>query len=168
MIMLMPGVPALLPRYASLEDPVAELRAACLEAVSGLGPRVRLVASDGVGIEVAAAIAAEVGAEVVEDDETGLLVIGNGTARRTEKAPGHFDPRAEALDAAIREALVEDVSRLEEIDGALAAELWADTGQLSGLVSHAGASGVELASRRARVLYDDAPFGVQYWVVRWS
>jgi hypothetical protein len=168
-VALVPGVPALLPRYASLEDPVAELRAACTEAVAALGPRVRVVGSDSLGVEVAAALVTAAGATLAADHETGLLVIGNGSAKRTEKAPGHFDERAEAFDAAIRDALTTNVSRLEEIDDQeLARELWADTGQLAGLVGHAGASGVDLASRRARVLYDDAPFGVQYWVVSWS
>ena len=35
-VVLVPGVLALLPEYASLSDPVAELRAACLSAVSWL------------------------------------------------------------------------------------------------------------------------------------
>lgn len=165
---LVPGVPALLPRHASLEDPVGPLRAACLAAVGELGPRVRLVASSPGGAEVGAALVAATGATCVEDDETGVLVIGNGSATRTEKAPGHLDERAEGFDVAVRSALLEDVARLEDIDQALAEELWADTGQLAGLVSHAGASGVDLAAREARVHYDDAPFGVQYWVITWT
>ena len=35
-VVLVPGVLALLPEYASLTDPVAELRAACLDAVAWL------------------------------------------------------------------------------------------------------------------------------------
>ena len=35
-VVLVPGVLALLPEYASLTDPVAELRAACLAAVAWL------------------------------------------------------------------------------------------------------------------------------------
>ena len=45
-VVLVPGVLALLPEYAGLEDPVAELRAACLEAVAWLGDDVRVVADD--------------------------------------------------------------------------------------------------------------------------
>lgn len=167
-VALMPGVPALLPRYASIEDPVAELRAACLQAVAALGPRVRVVASSGESAEVGAALVTAAGAIDVDDDETGVLVLGNGSAKRTEKAPGYFDERAEAFDGAVRDALATDISRLEEIDQALARELWADAGQLAGLVGHAGASGIDLAACHTQVLYDDAPFGVQYWVVRWS
>ena len=167
-VALLPGVWALLPRYASLDDPVADLRAACLEAVAELGPRVRVVSSDGAGFEVCSALVSACGGETVVDDETGLVVVGNGSAKRTEKAPGHLDERAEAFDAAIGRALRGDLDALERIDQTLARELWADTGQLAGLVSHAGASGVDLATCEARVLYDDDPYGVQYWVMRWE
>lgn len=148
---LVPGVPALLPAYSSLEDPVAELRAACLAAVGGLGPRVRVLASGPSGGRVAAALVEAAGAAAVEDGETGVLVVGNGSAKRTEKAPGHFDPRAEEFDAGLRRTFA-------GIDADLAAELWADTACLGALPPLA----------EAEVTYDDAPFGVQYWVARWT
>ena len=151
MIALVPGVPALLPSYASLEDPVTELRAACLAAVSALGPRVRVVASGPSGARVGEALVAAVGGDVVLEGETGVLVVGNGSARRTEKAPGHFDERAEAFDASLRESFA-------GIDATLAAELWADTACLGELPPLA----------EAEVTYDDAPFGVQYWVATWD
>lgn len=156
-VALVPGVLALLPSYASLEDPVAGLRAACLAAVAALGPRVRVLASGPSGARVAAALVSAAGGCVVEDGEdggdgeTGLLVVGNGSAKRTEKAPGHLDPRAEAFDAALRESFA-------GIDAALAAELWADTACLGALPPLA----------EAEVTYDDAPFGVQYWVATWG
>ena len=34
-----------------------------------------------------------------------LLVVADGSARRTEKAPGHLDPRAAAVDDALVDAL---------------------------------------------------------------
>ena len=51
---------------------------------------------------------------------------------------------------------------LAGIDHALAAELWADTAALDELaaVLPAGCAGT--------VDYEDDPFGVQYWVVRWE
>ncbi|GAA3531011.1 hypothetical protein GCM10022263_19510 [Nocardioides daeguensis] len=147
---LVPGVLALLPSYASLEDPVAGLRAACLAAVAALGPRVRVLASGPSGVRVAEALVSAAGGCVVDEDETGVLVVGNGSAKRTEKAPGHFDARAEAFDAALRESFA-------GIDAALAAELWADTACLGALPPLA----------EAEVTYDDAPFGVQYWVATW-
>lgn len=150
MIALVPGVPALLPSYASLEDPVADLRAACHDAVGRLGPRVRVRASGPSGARVAAALVAAVGADVVEADETGLLVVGNGSATRTEKAPGHLDERAAGFDAALRASFA-------GIDADLAVALWADTACLGDLPPLG----------EAEVLYDDAPFGVQYWVAVW-
>lgn len=148
---LVPGVLALLPSYASIEDPVADLRAACLAAVARLGPRIRVVGSGAGGERVGAALVAAVGAGVVADGESGVLVVGNGSAKRTEKAPGHFDERAEAFDAAVRRSF-------GGIDAGLAEELWADTAELGGLPRLAD----------AEVLYDDAPYGVQYWVAVWE
>lgn len=151
---LVPGVLALLPSYASIEDPVAGLRSACRQAVGRLGPRVRVAASDatgGSGARVGAALVAAVGAQVVDHDETGVLVVGNGSATRAEKAPGHLDERAGAFDDALRESF-------GSVDPDLAAQLWADTACLALLPPLA----------EAEVLYDDTPFGVQYWVAVWQ
>lgn len=155
-VALVPGVHALLPRYASLDDPVADLRVACLQAVGELGPRIRLVPES----EVGRALVAAVGAEVVDTEETGTLVVGNGTATRTEKAPGFLDERAEAFDEELREWLISDPEGLESIDLGLAGELWAEVDALTELSGRAVGP--------ADVLYDDAPFGVQYWVIRWG
>jgi hypothetical protein len=163
-VTLLPGVPALLPEHASLVDPVAELRSACLAAVGRLGPRVRVVApGDGWGTRVASYLLAALGAETVTDDPGGVLVVGNGSAKRTERAPGHFDPRAEGFDVALRVALLApDPAALAAIDGALAEELWADVAGLRAL------GGLLATGHRAKVEYDDAPYGVQYWVVHWA
>jgi hypothetical protein len=50
---------------------------------------------------------------------------------------------------------------LAEIDEAVADELWADVGAFRSL-----GSDVDLAGAAVWVDYDDAPYGVQYWVVR--
>jgi hypothetical protein len=91
-----------------------------------------------------------------------LLVVGDGSARRTQAAPGYFDERAEAFDARAHAAVREgDMTALAGLDAALAAELMA-TGRAAWQVL-AGAVGLE---RRApgEVLYADAPFGVSYLV----
>jgi hypothetical protein len=159
---LVPGVPALLPSYVSIDDPVAELRAACAAAVADLGPRVRVLASDG-GLRVARSLLADAGAEEVADDATGVLVVGNGSAKRTLSAPGHLDERAEVFDDDLRRALLEPLpAALTALDGQLAEEMWADVAAIR-------AFGALLApGAAAEVLYDDAPFGVQYWVIRWA
>lgn len=160
-VALVPGVPALLPSYSSIDDPVAELRAACLEVVAGLGPRVRVLASDP-GRRVARALLAEVAAEEVTDEPTGVLVVGNGSAKRTLKAPGHFDDRAEAFDDDLRRALLEPLpAALSALDEQLAEAMWADVASMRALAD------LLTPALRAEVAYDDAPFGVQYWVIRW-
>jgi hypothetical protein len=161
-VALVPGVPALLPSYSSIDDPVAELRAACLEVVAELGPRVRVLASDA-GLRAARALLAEVGAEEVTDDPTGVLVVGNGSAKRTPKAPGHFDDRAEVFDDDLRRALLEPrPAALRALDEQLAEEMWAD------VVAVRALGDLLTPAVRAEVSYDDAPFGVQYWVIRWA
>lgn len=163
---LVPGVLALLPEYASLDDPVADLRAACLEAVAWLGPSPTILA-DPQGARVARALLEgcggfETGARAPSPTAAGpaYLVVGNGSACRSEKAPGHLDDRAFAFDDAVREALVStrpvtwpsielEKSLLACLDGI---RRLGDLGELG----------------EARVDYDDDPFGVQYWVMRWE
>ncbi|TIC79477.1 hypothetical protein [Nocardioides sp. GY 10127] len=170
-IAVVPGVLALLPDYPSRVDPVADLRAACLEAVRwvGAGGPVRVV-GDAQGARVAEALlgAASVPVSGAGDGAAGVLVVANGTARRTEKAPGYLDDRAAGFDAALGAALRgADAEQLTALDTALAGEL---------LVGHP-AGWVELGSLLAQlpsgewaadVLYDDDPFGVQYWVATLS
>lgn len=160
-VVLVPGCWALLPRFASSIDPVTELRAACDKAVSWLGETPEIVA-DGAGHEVAAAL---LEARTTSADEAGrsVLVVANGSARRTEKAPGHLDPRAESFDEMLGAALrAPDPTVLRAVDGALATRLWADTQTLPALAD------LLAGARTLDVGYDAAPFGVQYWVIQWE
>ena len=63
-VVLVPGVPALLPAYAGLSDPVAELRAACRAAVEWLEGPVAVVA-DAPGRRVADHLLAEAGVAMI-------------------------------------------------------------------------------------------------------
>lgn len=170
-IVVVPPVPALLPEYASLVDPVADLRAAATAAVAGLraaGGPVGVLGSPG-----AARVAdhlldgvphAPYDAERPPADRAGLLVLGNGSAMRTEKAPGHLDERAEGFDAALGAALAAaDGAALADVDGALGSALWAEVEPLRDLGRLLRATG---SAWRVDVTYDDAPYGVQYWVAR--
>ena len=95
---------------------------------------------------------------------TGLLVLGDGSARRSLKAPGYLDERAEPFDAVVIRALAEGSPHLlADIDLDLAAVLLA-----------AGAPAWVAAAKLLRdynwqsdVLYADAPFGVMYTVATW-
>jgi hypothetical protein len=163
-VVLVPGVLALLPSYRGLEDPVADLRAACLGAVAWLGAEPRVVAS-AQGERVAGSLVSEVVSRrdfvPPQPPVSGVLVVGNGSAMRTEKAPGHFDERAAGFDADLRGALATEPGRLVDLDVGLARELWAD---VEGLVWLGREIEVDPAS--GRVDYDAAPYGVQYWVMR--
>lgn len=202
---LVPGALALLPEYAGLHDPLADLRAACREAVAWLGPdpvvlgdpqgirvgRALLAAGDerpGAGGRAATSVSDErpsspphptadgdrgrrTGVDVPTGAQApdavaarppapGYLVVGNGSACRSEKAPGHLDERAFAFDAGLRAALL--AADATWADGGLGEELLASLAGIRELLPRLPA-GCE-----AVMDYEDDPYGVQYWVMRWS
>lgn len=166
---LVPGVLALLPRYASLSDPVAELRAAATAAVDWLaadGAPIRVLA-DAEGVAVADHLLANAGARTDaqpgSDPGAHLLVIGNGSARRTLTSPGPFDERAVGFDDKLGASLrAPDPGYLRTLSSDLAAQLWARIGGIAAL--GAALDGTEQVS----VDLDDDSFGVQWWVMRWQ
>ncbi|MER6779310.1 MULTISPECIES: hypothetical protein [unclassified Streptomyces] len=94
-----------------------------------------------------------------------LLVMGDGSACRTLKAPGYLDDRAAAFDAAAARALAAaDVAALRALDAELAYELKA-AGRAPWQVLAGAAEGAGLDGR---LLYEDAPYGVGYFVAAWS
>lgn len=120
----------------------------------------------GVGESLEAARCADAGrALAARADRVALLVMGDGSACRTLKAPGYLDERATEFDAAAARALgAADTGALTALDEALACELKA-AGRapwqaLAGAAEGAGLDG--------RLLYDDAPYGVGYLVAAWS
>jgi aromatic ring-opening dioxygenase LigB subunit len=105
---------------------------------------------------------AKLGADLVARDRVGLLIMGDGSARRTEKAPGYLDERALQFDAKVARALeTADREALLAINPDLAAELMV-AGRAAWQVL-AGAPGTEAAA----LLYHDAPYGVGYLVASW-
>jgi hypothetical protein len=93
-----------------------------------------------------------------------VLAMGDGTARRTVKAPGYLDPAAEPFDAVVATALREgDAAALAAVDPAEGERLLA-----SGVPTWR-AVGAALAGRSitARLHLDAAPFGVGYLVADW-
>jgi hypothetical protein len=170
-VVIVPPVPALLPAYASLSDPVADLRAACMAAVSWLAPDVEVVADDELGRRVGESL---LSASALRDGRFApssgtasgpdLLVLANGSGCRTEKAPGHLDERAAEFDHFLGDLLARgDVAGLAGLDVALGAELLA-----TGLVSLTGLAARGLSVETAKVDHDEDPYGVKYWVVRWT
>ena len=101
---------------------------------------------------------------VLDDAHVALLVMGDGSARRSTSAPGYFDERAAAFDADIAAALGSGRAGCLAVDGWLAGQLlaagapaWNCAGRLLG--------GREFA---AELLYDDAPYGVGYFAAAWT
>ncbi|HWC33786.1 MAG TPA: hypothetical protein VG650_03050 [Mycobacteriales bacterium] len=94
-----------------------------------------------------------------------LLVVGDGSARRTEKAPGHLDERAESFDASVEAALRDgDVAGLGGLDPDLAADLMCAGAPVWRWV--AGVVGGRPVAD-AEVLAATAPYGVAYFAAWW-
>jgi hypothetical protein len=94
----------------------------------------------------------------------GVLAMGDGSARRSEKAPGYLDPAAGPFDAAVARALADGdtaaLAVLDQVEGqrllAAGVPVWRAVG--------AALDGLPF---RAQLLYDEAPFGVGYPVASW-
>ncbi|GHG44866.1 class III extradiol dioxygenase subunit B-like domain-containing protein [Streptomyces griseocarneus] len=94
-----------------------------------------------------------------------LLAMGDGSACRTVKAPGYLDERAEPFDAEVARALgAADTAALAALEAEPAHELKA-AGRASWQVLAGAAEGAGLSGQ---LLYDDAPYGVGYFVASWS
>jgi hypothetical protein len=95
--------------------------------------------------------------------DVGLLVVGDGSARRTEKAPGHLDERAASFDGRVAAALAAgSPALLGALDASLAGALlvggmpvWQAVSQLSG-------------SWQGVLHLADAPYGVGYFAASWT
>jgi hypothetical protein len=94
----------------------------------------------------------------------GVLAMGDGSARRTVKAPGYLDEAAVPFDTAVARALAEgDTAALAALDPAEGERL------LAAGVPTWRAVGAALAGSAvtARLHLDAAPFGVGYFVADW-
>lgn len=105
--------------------------------------------------------------EAANENRHALLVMGDGSACRSEKAPGYVDERAKSFDATVSKALATvDTGALLALDPPLAAELLVQ-GRAPWQVL-AGAAQAAGAAFTGEVLYDAAPYGVQYTVAVWK
>lgn len=106
------------------------------------------------------------GEEIAAGNErVGLLVMGDGSARRSDHAPVHLHPRAEIFDVTVAKALQDmDLEVLATLDPDLASVLQA-AGRAPWQVLAGAAEGAALAGR---LLYDAAPYGVGYFVASFT
>ncbi|MFE6037933.1 class III extradiol dioxygenase subunit B-like domain-containing protein [Streptomyces sp. NPDC056452] len=120
----------------------------------------------GVGEPLAADRCAQAGRDLAgRADRVALLVMGDGSACRTVKAPGYLDERAIDFDTAVARALgAADLAALGSLDEELAYELKA-AGRAPWQVLAGAAQGAGLGGQ---LLYEDAPYGVGYAVAAWS
>jgi hypothetical protein len=101
------------------------------------------------------------------DRRVALLVMGDGSACRGEKAPGYDDPRAQPYDDGVAAALAgADAEALLGLDPVLSTELKvagrAPWQVLAGAVRAAG------GAWRGALSYHAAPYGVAYFVANWQ
>lgn len=106
------------------------------------------------------------GREIAEgNDRIGLLVMGDGSARRSDHAPVHLHPRAEIFDATVAEALRSvDLDVLAALDPDLATVLQA-AGRAPWQVLAGALTSTTLTGN---LTYDAAPYGVGYFVASFT
>ncbi|GAA3376471.1 class III extradiol dioxygenase subunit B-like domain-containing protein [Streptomyces sannanensis] len=123
---------------------------------------------EGLGVEetLGAGQCAELGRELAgRAGRVALLVMGDGSACRTVKAPGYLDDRAAGFDTTAARALeAADHEALLTLDESLARELKA-AGRAPWQVLAGAAEGAGLGGQ---LLYENAPYGVGYFVALWS
>ncbi len=118
----------------------------------------------GVAADEVPAQAAALGRSLVSSGSVALLVVGDGSARRDDKAPGHFDPRAEAFDRRVTNAVgAADVAALLSLESELAGVLMVEGRAPWQVLAGAASAG----AWQAEVSYAGAPYGVQYLVASW-
>ncbi|MFG2245402.1 hypothetical protein [Spirillospora sp. NPDC048823] len=101
-------------------------------------------------------------------DRVALLVMGDGSACRSEKAPGYLDGRARPFDEAVARALAgADAAALAALDPGRAVELQAAGRAAWQVLAGAATAGGE-GGLTAALLADEAPYGVGYFVSAWS
>jgi hypothetical protein len=105
---------------------------------------------------------ADLGRDIAQgNDRIGLLVMGDGSARRSDHAPAHLHPRAEIFDSTVANALRDpDLDVLAALDPDLATVLQA-AGRAPWQVLAGALASTSLAGE---LLYDAAPYGVGYFV----
>jgi hypothetical protein len=102
-----------------------------------------------------------------DGDPVALLVLGDGAATHTLRAPGYLDNRAHHLDAAVAEALATaNCAALLDLDVTLTSELLV-AGREAWQVGAAAALSLAPAYH-GELLYSAAPYGVAYHVAVWD
>jgi hypothetical protein len=142
-------------------EPVLPLSLTVGRWLLGAAPdRFQAIAQDAPAAECLA-----LGERLAAGRRTALLVMADGSAKLSEKAPGYLDPAAPPYQERWSKALAEaDAAALAALDPAEAEALWA--GGRAALQVLAGAAGG--AALAGRPLAELAPYGVGYSVAVWT
>ena len=109
------------------------------------------------------ALLAQEVAERAAELPTLLLVVGDGSATRTEKAPGYIQPDALNFDSVVSAAIAAaDFQTLVEIPQEQADRLWCQ-----GLPAWQVAAFAGQELKQGELVLETAPFGVNYLVASW-
>jgi hypothetical protein len=160
-----PRVPSSLRVPSSPRVPLSlAIGAQLLDAVGYLGPRVLQSIAESASPDACRDLGRDLAADA---PLTGLLVMGDGSARRSAAAPGYLDDRAEPFDTSVEQALRDgDLAALAALDPDLARDLLA-AGRPAWQVLAAALAPADRAAPtrpRTRILYSAAPLGVAYLV----
>lgn len=128
------------------------------------GPEVSLIA---IGLTAGPRECIAWGSALADLHDLALLVVADGPASLTEKAPGHLHPEAADVARRVRDALAEvDPTGLAALEPDLCDSVWM-RGRAP-LQVLAGAADASASSLTGEVLLDDTPYGVQYLLARWT
>lgn len=109
---------------------------------------------------------ASLGQRLASGQPTVLVCVADGPATLTEKAPGHLQPDAAPFAAGLSRALAGgDAGALADLVPDTCDRLWMRGRPALQVLAGAVAGRVEVSGE---VLADEAPFGVQYLLARWT
>ncbi|GAA5082796.1 hypothetical protein [Nocardia iowensis] len=122
------------------------------------------IVADGTAADRCVELGAKLRAEADgSDGRHGVLVVADGAATLSLKAPGYFDERAAAVQDELDRALTAgDRAGLAALDPALCGEL-----VMSGRAAYQVLAGLFDTDPMVETLFRDAPFGVGYQVSLW-
>lgn len=105
--------------------------------------------------------------ELADAGDAVLLVLGDGSTRRGDKAPGYLDERAFGFDDRVADALASgDAATLAGLDAGLAEELMVLGDAAFRLLGAVGR--VQEGPEAATLTCREDPFGVSYFVATWT
>jgi hypothetical protein len=107
----------------------------------------------------------EGGALPLLEGDQALLVMGDGSARRSMSAPGYLDERAASFDTAMADALRSGAATRLRTSAEIGSELLASGPRVWNAVADALG---DAAFSTADLFYDAAPYGVGYFVAAWT